>query len=64
MHDVWEPELQIRINTFLTRKAKKYPELQLTEQQPTVPHHYGRFSGTIQPSKRASPRWESAKSTA
>lgn len=63
MHDVWEPELQARINNFITRKAKKYPELQLTEQATVSPHH-NRFFGFTRPSKRASPRWESAKSAA
>lgn len=35
MHDIWEPELRVRINQFITRKAKQYPELRLTN-QPTI----------------------------
>ncbi len=35
MHDIWEPELRTRINHFIARKAKQYPDLHLTEQRDT-----------------------------
>lgn len=42
MHDIWEPALQARINQFIARKAKQYPELRLADEYGTT-SQYGYF---------------------